>query len=103
MFNVPVTVMLVKSRLLSLSLLDITISRSIDNKKSSAVEFLANLIRQTVLGPNPIAMRTDFASSLERLTNYLQDDPQNPVANGLLDELQRFEMPPAMAEGNIDM
>lgn len=98
MFNVPVTVMLVKSNLLSLKLLDITISRSIETMKSKAIEFLSKLIRETVLGPSPIALRSDFVSSLEKLTEYLNEDPQNRAAKRLLEDLQKFDSPPPMIE-----
>lgn len=80
MFNVPVTVMLLKTQLFALPHLDSNIARSINAGKVAALEFLAQLIKETVSGENPLALRADFASSLDAVGNWLKQDPTNKVA-----------------------
>ncbi|KAF3937997.1 hypothetical protein ABW19_dt0207215 [Dactylella cylindrospora] len=96
--NLPVTILLIRSHLITLNLLDVTIVRAIEDGKPNAIEFLASLIREIVLGPDPIAMRSDFASSLDKLTHVVQQDPNNSVGRSLLQELQNFERPPPPPE-----
>lgn len=88
MFNVPVTVMLVKRTLLSLSHLDVSVSRHVLNRKPLSVEFLSDLIREMVSTEQPIAYRCDFASSLAAVGQILAREPSHKVAQSLLRELQ---------------
>ncbi|EPS36887.1 hypothetical protein H072_9531 [Dactylellina haptotyla CBS 200.50] len=98
LFNLPVTILLIRSRLITLNMLDVSIARAIENRKPGAIEFLSSLIREIVLGPDPIALRSDFASSLDKLIHFVQQDPQNNVGRSLLQDLQKFEMPPPPPE-----
>ncbi|EGX43660.1 hypothetical protein AOL_s00215g396 [Orbilia oligospora ATCC 24927] len=98
LFNLPFTNLLIRSRLITLSMLDVTIARAIEGRKPGAIEFLSGLIREIVLGPDPVALRSDFAGSLDKLFHFVQQDPQNTVGRSLLQELQKFEMPPAPPE-----
>lgn len=87
MFNVPVTVMLVKRNLLSLSHLDVSVARHIARKPLS-VEFLSDLIREMVSTDNPIAYRCDFASSVAAVGQLLAAEPSHKFAQALVHELQ---------------
>ncbi|KAF3916769.1 hypothetical protein ABW20_dc0107951 [Dactylellina cionopaga] len=93
LFNLPFTNLLIRSRLITLNMLDVSIARAIDSRKPGAIEFLSSLIREIVIGPDPIALRADFASSLDKLIHFVQQDPQNNVGRALLQDLQKFEMP----------
>ncbi|KAF8460372.1 CCR4-Not complex component, Not1-domain-containing protein [Kalaharituber pfeilii] len=88
MFNVPVTVMLVKRNLLSLSHLDVSLARHIVERKPVSVEFLADLIREMVSAELPIAFRCDFSASLAAVGQLLANDPSHKVAQTLVRELQ---------------
>ncbi|KAI5811611.1 CCR4-Not complex component, Not1-domain-containing protein [Peziza echinospora] len=88
MFNVPVTVMLVRRNLLSLSHLDVSLARHILDRKPLSVEFLADLIREMVAAEHPLAYRCDFASSLSAVGQVLASDPSHKVAQSLVRELQ---------------
>ena len=88
MFNVPVTVMLVRRNLLSLSHLDVSLARQIIAGKPLAVEFLADLIREMVSSDLPIAYRCDFASSLAAVGQLLATEPNHKVAQMMVAELR---------------
>jgi len=88
MFNVPVTVMLVKRNLLSLSHLDVSVARHILARKPLSVEFLSDLIREMVSTDHPIAYRCDFASSVAAVGQLLAAEPSHSVAQALVHELQ---------------
>lgn len=88
MFNVPVTVMLVKRNLLSLSHLDVSVARHIIDRKPLSVEFLSDLVREMVSAELPIAYRCDFASSLAAVGQLLAVEPSHKVAQTLVRELQ---------------
>ncbi|EWC46218.1 hypothetical protein DRE_04596 [Drechslerella stenobrocha 248] len=98
LFNLPVTVLLIRSRLITLNMLDVSIARAIESRKPVAIEFLSSLVREIVLGLDPIALRSDFASSLDKLTHFVQQDPHNNTGLALLQDLQKFEMPPPPPE-----
>lgn len=98
LFNLPVTILLLRSRLITLTMLDVSIARAIDSGKPNSIDFLSSLIRETVLGPDPIAMRSDFASSLEKLTHLTHSNPNTQLGHGILQELANFEMPPPPPE-----
>lgn len=80
--------MLLKTDLLSVTHLDTTISKFLNARKPRALEFLARLMRETVLGPNPLALRSDFAASLDSLGHWLKQEPTNKVALDLVREIQ---------------
>ncbi|KAL7272945.1 CCR4-NOT core subunit cdc39 [Rhizina undulata] len=90
-FNVPVTVTLLKAQLLDIAHLDISLSRYINARKPLALEFFAQLMREIVFGDNPFAFRTNFAKSLDAVGNWLKQDSNNKVALDLLRDLHSSE------------
>jgi len=92
-FNVPVTVALLDSGLMELHRVDNTLTKAIHQRKVVAVEFLANLMNEILLNERPIALRADFASSLEAMGLWLSEDPSLTVARDLMQKLKESGVP----------
>lgn len=92
-FNVPVTVALLDSGLMELHRVDSTLTKAIQQRKVVAVDFLANLMNEVLLNERPIALRADFASSLEAVGSWLSEDPSLTVAKDLIQRLKDSGMP----------
>ncbi|RPB11593.1 Not1-domain-containing protein [Morchella conica CCBAS932] len=88
LFNAPVTVMLLKTDLISVTHLDTTIAKSLNTRRPRTLEFLSRVMKETVLGPNPLVLRSDFAASLDALGHWLKQEPTNKVALDLVREIQ---------------
>ncbi|RPA83679.1 Not1-domain-containing protein [Ascobolus immersus RN42] len=87
-YNVPVTVMLIGTGLLSIPHLDCTLAKSITARKERAVKFLTDIMHETVLVDRHMAFRTDFVASLEAAGNWLRDDPEQQEVADLISEFK---------------
>lgn len=90
--NVKATVVLLRSQLLSVPHLDLTLSKLISAKKTIALQFLGRLLNETQFGDAPLLYRTDFAASFDAIGEWLKQDPSNTAAAALLNDLQDNEV-----------
>jgi CCR4-NOT transcription complex subunit 1 len=100
-FNVAVTVSLLSTRLMELHHVDNTTTKALHARKSMAVEFLSKLLDDVLLNERPIAMRADFAGSLDALGQWLMEEPDQPAINELLQKLRNGGVP-EYVEGMTD-
>lgn len=66
-FNVPVIQNLMRAQIIVPSEFDVQLAKQISMHKPSAIDFAIGLILEAVLGPTPVALRTDFTSTLDAL------------------------------------
>lgn len=85
--NPEVTLAILRSGLISCADLDVSISKEIKAKSEAVIPFAIDLISSAVLGPDPIALRADFASTLETLEEIDSEDPQHASIEKLMESL----------------
>ncbi|KAI9844771.1 MAG: hypothetical protein M1837_005304 [Sclerophora amabilis] len=93
LFNLPVTVSLVKVSLLELQQVDSVLSRSIQQRKLPALTFLSDLLEELLFVEKPVALRADFAGSLESIAQWLLENPDMPTAKHLSQRLRESGIP----------
>ncbi|KAI9864318.1 MAG: hypothetical protein M1813_003238 [Trichoglossum hirsutum] len=93
MFNVSVTVSLLNNGLMELQRIDMIVAKAIQARKSVAVEFLSRLMDKVLLDERPIALRADFAGSLDALGQWLLEEPDMVIGNQILQKLRDSGMP----------
>ncbi|TIC11800.1 Not1-domain-containing protein [Wallemia mellicola] len=89
-FNVPVTLYLVKARLIHIEELDLTLSRSIvRDMRQSAIDFAATLIKESI--QDQIATRSNFTHCLEALTIAAQNSKTSDAMTKLHQALKQTQ------------
>lgn len=88
-FNAPVTLSILKSGLVTCADLDVSLSKQVQGKVESVIAFAVDVITKAVLGPEPCALRTDFAATLEALEEVSKDDPQYANVSNLMNNLSK--------------
>jgi len=86
--NVRATVVLLRSSLLTVPHLDMTLSKLIIARKPIALEFLSSLLKEVQQGDAPLLYRTDFATSFDAVGDWIKEDPTNSTAAALFKDLQ---------------
>ncbi|KAI9673128.1 MAG: hypothetical protein M1817_002990 [Caeruleum heppii] len=92
-FNVPVTVTLLEAGLLEIHHVDATITKAVQQRKPEAVEFLHALMNEILFVERPLALRADFANSLEAVAQWLAEEPDLNPAKELIWHLRQAGMP----------
>ena len=87
-FNVPVTAALLEVQLMEFSYVDTILAKAILARRIEALGCLASLMDLLLFTENPIALRADFATSLGAMGQWLYQQPDLPVAQGILSKLQ---------------
>ncbi|KAK9243263.1 hypothetical protein V1506DRAFT_516426 [Lipomyces tetrasporus] len=72
-FNVSVMITLMKMGLLHPQELDVSLSKQLQARRGPAIEFIASLIHEAILGETPCALRTDFTMCLEGMERLASD------------------------------
>ncbi|PCH38713.1 Not1-domain-containing protein [Wolfiporia cocos MD-104 SS10] len=97
-FNVPVTVTLLRSRLISIEQEDQQLAKFlIANPRPTLLTFAAELIRECLSIDPPIATQSQFAYTLEVLSTLSQSGKANDEVHRLLDDLHGVRRPSAQA------
>ena len=86
--NLPVTVALLGARLLELQRVDQVVSRMMQQRNPAAVDFLSNLMDDILFSKRPIALRADFANSLEIMGQWVAEGADVAGAHQLLRKLR---------------
>ncbi|KAK9450875.1 CCR4-Not complex component, Not1-domain-containing protein [Limtongia smithiae] len=93
-FNVPVMITLMKMRLVHPQELDVNLSKQIQARRRPAIEFIAKLIHEAVLGESPCALRTEFSLCLEAMkTVAAEAGPSQAIARQLIASLETAAVP----------
>ena len=87
-FNIPVTTALLEAQLMEFSYVDTVLARAISARREEALGCLASLMDLLLFTENPIALRADFATSLGAIGQWLYQEPDLPVAQGIFAKLQ---------------
>ncbi|KAK9365989.1 hypothetical protein V1509DRAFT_674546 [Lipomyces kononenkoae] len=89
-FNVAVMITLMKMGLLHPQELDVSLSKQLQARRGPAIEFIASLIHEAILGETPCALRTDFTMCLESMERLASDSssPTYRIAQQLLDSFE---------------
>ncbi|KAJ1926927.1 CCR4-NOT core subunit cdc39 [Tieghemiomyces parasiticus] len=94
-YSVPVTVALIKARLISVPEQDRQLAKLMEGGRAPVAEFAAHLIRKCVLDPQPCGSRADFAASVDALARLSARGRAPAGATALLEDLQRATQPPS--------
>lgn len=86
-YNIPVIQTLMRAQIIVPSEFDVQLAKQINLHKPAAVEFGIGLMSEVVLGSAPVALRTDFTSSLDALDTLAQSE-QVPGLSELFELLQ---------------
>lgn len=93
-FRAQVAVALLDAGLLDLHRVDLTISKALQQRDTGALDFLSDLMDRILLTDRPMALRADFAHSLEALGQWLAVVESNlPTAETILAKLREHGMP----------
>jgi CCR4-NOT transcription complex subunit 1 len=86
--NPKVTIALLNKRLLPLQKIDRMLASAITQHEPRSTAFLSDLMDSVLLGEFPIALRADFAGSIEALSHIVAEEPTNEVGQMLLERLR---------------
>lgn len=78
---------LLHSHLLPVARLDMTLAKHIEARKLTALEFLAQLLKEAQSTDPPLAYRTDFTTSFDAVADWIREDPTNQTALFLWNDL----------------
>ncbi|KAI9792032.1 MAG: hypothetical protein M1833_001282 [Piccolia ochrophora] len=92
-FSVPATASLLTVGLLDLHRLDVFISKMIRQRRSAAIDYLGDLMDELLFGKKAVALRADFASSLEALAQWMAEEPDLPAAKQIMQKLRDTGIP----------
>nr|GAT52123.1 Not1-domain-containing protein [Mycena chlorophos] len=88
-FNVPVTVTLLRSGLISIGLLDQQFAKVLYNDpRPSLLTYVAALVRECLSHDPPVASQNQFHFAIEAMGQLSRDGKANDEANRLLDDLR---------------
>ncbi|KAI9803030.1 MAG: hypothetical protein M1825_002265 [Sarcosagium campestre] len=86
--NVPATVALLSVGLVDIHRLDSSIGKLIGHRRPESLEYLSELMDEVLFGDKPVALRADFAGSLEALSQWLSEEPDLPSAKQIVQKLR---------------
>ena len=88
-----ITMTLLQAGLTDLQSVDVAITRAIHQRNGTALELLTDLMNEVLFCDHPIALRADFAKSLEAMAQWVAHEPELPVAQELLKRLRDSGVP----------
>lgn len=100
--NVSTIFALVSVGLLDLARIDMVLAKFINLRKLQALTVLAQLMDLVLFSDAPIALRADFASSLEVMNQWLSEDPALELAHLINNRLRDSGVPEALATAPDD-
>ncbi|KAG8856743.1 hypothetical protein FRB96_006246 [Tulasnella sp. 330] len=87
-FNVPVTMALIRSRLISPAEQDMPLAKMVSREFGQAVtHFAVTLVREAVLGEDPCATKNQFANTIEALSRAVTSNVATPEILRLLEDM----------------
>jgi CCR4-NOT transcription complex subunit 1 len=92
-FNVPVTMALLEVGLIELNKVDYTIAKALSQRKPVALTFLSEIMDCVLFNQEPVALRADFALSLDALNLWNAEDSDLTVAKEILQKLKESGIP----------
>jgi CCR4-NOT transcription complex subunit 1 len=90
LLNSRITIPLLQHRLVDLARVDVLLARNMRPgiMDPRAIYFLSELMDTVLLGDYPIALRADFARSIEALSQWVAEDPELELGHELLAKLR---------------
>lgn len=102
LLQIPLAVSLVEAELVDWQRIDQEATKSIQQHKEEAIQFLSTLLDAVLLNDRPVALYADFASSLEAAWKWIEEDPSLEVGQQLKEKLASSGLPQAINASNID-
>lgn len=100
-FNISVTVTLLRSSLISLSVTDQQLAKSIStDPRVNLLTYAAGLIRECLTADPPVAAQTQFAYTIDMLDQISKAGKANDDVNHLLDDLRGVRRLPASTDAS---
>ena len=87
LLNVQVAVSLLRANLMDSRHIDLIVSKLLNERIPSAIDFLSNLLDELLLNSQPVALRADFALSLGALGQWASQDPASKKIDELIARL----------------
>ncbi|KAJ1653643.1 CCR4-NOT core subunit cdc39 [Dispira simplex] len=92
-YNIPVTVALIRARLINLAEQDSQLAKLMESGRASVMDFTTRLIRKCVLDPQPCAIQADFGASIKTLQRAVGRGRTPTLTEQLLKDLGRQAQP----------
>ncbi|KAF2398332.1 Not1-domain-containing protein [Trichodelitschia bisporula] len=86
-FHPQVTICLLNTRMITFNRIDILLAEALSQRKSVALEFLAELVDETLLVEYPVALRSDLVHSIDALSHWVAGDPSLELGKAILNRL----------------
>ncbi|KAI9738878.1 MAG: hypothetical protein M1818_005191 [Claussenomyces sp. TS43310] len=98
LLDVPMAMALMSTEipLLEWQRLDLATSKGLLQRKEAALDFLSRLLHRVLLNDRPMALRADFARSLEALTLWLREEPELETGQQLVRDLAARGLPQSL-------
>lgn len=93
LLSTPLASILLEYKLIDLHRIDTAAAKGLLAHSEPALTFLSELMHKTLLNDRPTALRTDFANSLEALSQWAHEDPEMSLVQDLLASLKAHGMP----------
>ncbi|KAI6783480.1 General negative regulator of transcription subunit-like protein [Emericellopsis cladophorae] len=85
--SLPLLNALIHTDLLDWKVIDLALSRALESRKETALEFLDSVLDLALLNNRPIAMFADFVRTLEEAWACISEFPTSPMAQQLREKL----------------
>lgn len=97
LFNIPTLIALNEVGLLEFAMFDPVMAGLLRNHDMFALETLAGLLDRVLLNDEPVALRSDFAASLEAMGIWLMEEPNLSLATAIIQKLKDCGIPEVVA------
>ncbi|KAH8129039.1 CCR4-Not complex component, Not1-domain-containing protein [Trichoderma asperelloides] len=85
--SLPLLAALIRTDLLDWRNIDLAMSKVLEARKDSSLEFLEHMLDLTILNNRPIALYTDFVRTLESAWTWICEDPSSTAGQRLKSKL----------------
>jgi CCR4-NOT transcription complex subunit 1 len=85
--SLPLLAALIRTDLLDWRNIDLAMSKVLEARKDSSLEFLEHMLDLTILNNRPIALYTDFVRTLESAWTWICEDPNSTTGQRLKSKL----------------
>ncbi|KAJ6442020.1 CCR4-Not complex component, Not1 [Purpureocillium lavendulum] len=100
--SLPLLAALIRTDLIDWRNIDSAMSKALEGRKESSLEFLEHMLDLALLNNRPIALYTDFVRTLETAWTWICDEPSNATAQRLKEKLSYSGLPKPSWSGTGD-
>ncbi|GJN71949.1 hypothetical protein PLIIFM63780_005713 [Purpureocillium lilacinum] len=91
--SLPLLAALIRTDLIDWRNIDAAMSKALESRKESSLEFLEHLLDLALISNRPIALYADFVRTMERAWAWVSEEPSNATAQRLKEKLLNAGLP----------